>query len=102
MELNTFSYLAGGMVKFYPDELRTRYEIQQWRYFQGVHVGPMFGPTEHYIRFTNEDAPYAKQRYHTDVLRPYSVLENSFGQSEYIGWHENLNTDIASYCCTKG
>ncbi|MEE2761198.1 MAG: hypothetical protein VYE18_07115 [Pseudomonadota bacterium] len=45
------------MVKFYRDEVRTRYDIQQWRYFQGGHVAPMFGHTNHYIRFANEDAP---------------------------------------------
>ena len=95
-------YLAEKSGKFYPDDTRIRYDIQQWLNFQGGHIGPMFGQANHYIRFAKEDVPYAKERYHTEVLRLYSVLENRLGQSEYIGYDDYSIADIASYSWTKG
>ena len=95
-------YLAEKSGKFYPDDTRIRYDIQQWLNFQGGHIGPMFGQANHYIRFAKEDVPYAKERYHTEVLRLYSVLENRLGQSEYIGCDDYSIADIASYSWTKG
>ena len=95
-------YLAEKSGKFYPDDTRIRYDIQQWLNFQGGHIGPMFGQANHYIRFAKEDVPYAKERYHTEVLRLYSVLENRLRQSEYIGCDDYSIADIASYSWTKG
>ena len=95
-------YLAEKSGKFYSDDARTRYDIQQWMLFQAGHIGPMFGQANHYIRFAKEDVPYAKERYHSEVLRLYSVLENRLGQSEYIGCDDYSIADIASYSWTKG
>lgn len=95
-------YLAEKSGKFYSDDARTRYDIQQWMLFQAGHIGPMFGQANHYIRFAKEDVPYAKERYHAEVLRLYSVLENRLGQSEYIGCDDYSIADIAHYSWTKG
>ena len=78
-------YLAEKTNKFLPTDERARFDCLQWLIFQMAHVGPMFGQANHYIRFAKEDVPYAKERYHSEVLRLYSVLEN-----RQHDWSQNL------------
>ena len=76
-------YLAEKTGKFFPQDMRKRYEVIQWLMFQMGGVGPMFGQANYFFRLT-EKVPYAIERFHKEALRLYKVLDQQLGKKEYL------------------
>ena len=47
-------YLAEKTGKFWPQDMRQRYEVVQWLMFQMGGVGPMFGQANYFFRLTEK------------------------------------------------
>ena len=47
-------------------------------------LGPMFGQAGHFQFYAPEQIPYARERYHTESLRLYGVLDSQLEGREYI------------------
>jgi len=88
-------YLAEKSGKFWPQEMRKRYEVIQWLMFQMGGVGPMFGQANYFFRL-QEKVPYAIERYHKESLRLYNVLNQQLGQQEYLAGEYSI-ADIATF-----
>ena len=88
-------YLAEKSGKFWPQEMRKRYEVIQWLMFQMGGVGPMFGQANYFFRL-EEKVPYAIERYHKESLRLYNVLNQQLGQQEYLAGEYSI-ADIATF-----
>ncbi len=88
-------YLAEKSGKFWPQDLRKRYEVIQWLMFQMGGVGPMFGQANYFFRLA-EKVPYAIERFHKEALRLYGVLDKELARKEFLAGSYSI-ADIATY-----
>ncbi len=77
-------YLAEKTGKFMPREMAARYEVIQWLMFQMGGIGPIFGQVHHFKRAAKEEVPYAVNRYMTECLRLYGVLNARLEGRRYL------------------
>jgi GST-like protein len=88
-------YLAEKTGKFWPQDMRKRYEVIQWLMFQMGGVGPMFGQANYFFRLA-EKVPYAIERFHKEALRLYGVLDKELAERAYLAGEYSI-ADIATY-----
>ncbi|MBV7395229.1 glutathione S-transferase N-terminal domain-containing protein [Mameliella sediminis] len=77
-------YLAEKTGQFLPANLRGRTEVLEWLAWQAAGVGPMFGQAGHFKFYAPEPNPYGLERYTTEVLRLYGVLDRRLEGRDYI------------------
>lgn len=77
-------YLAEKTGKFIPSNIRGRTEVMEWLMWQMGGMGPMFGQNGHFRFYAPEQIPYAQERYNTESLRLYGVLDRRLEGREYI------------------
>ncbi|KTD31876.1 glutathione S-transferase N-terminal domain-containing protein [Legionella maceachernii] len=88
-------YLGEKHHRFLPEELKSRFTVLKWCYFQVGHIGPMFGQYGHFHRYASEDIPYAKKRYADEVLRLMGVMDKQLEQHPYISGTDYTIADMA-------
>jgi len=89
-------YLAEKTGKFLPFDVRGRYEVMQWLYWQMAGLGPMAGQNHHFSQYAPEKIPYAIERYVNETHRLYRVLDQHLVGREYIGRGYSI-ADMACY-----
>ena len=94
-------YLADKHSRFLPKEPRALYDTLQWLMIQLTGVGPMFGQLTHFKMFAGPGNDYALDRYQSEVLRLYEVLEKRLGESAYLGGSDYTIADIATFPWTR-
>ena len=77
-------YLAEKSGKFLPKDVRGRTKVLEWLMWQMGGMGPMFGQNGHFKFYAPEQIAYAQERYHTESLRLYGVLDRQLEGREYI------------------
>ena len=77
-------YLAEKTHQFLPSELKKRSEVMQWLMFQVGGLGPMQGQAHVFYRYAPEKIPFAIERYQTETLRLYGVLNNRLQDHEFL------------------
>jgi GST-like protein len=77
-------YLAEKHGSFWPQDLRTRYEVTKWVMWQMGGLGPMCGQAHHFREYAPAPIPYAVERYTNEVNRLYGVLNERLSQTEYL------------------
>lgn len=77
-------YLAEKTGKFMPSDVRGRTEVLEWLMWQMGGMGPMFGQNGHFKFYAPEQIPYAQERYHSETLRLYGVLNRRLAGREHI------------------
>jgi glutathione S-transferase len=70
-------YLAEKTGRFLPADLRGRYEVLQWLFWQMAGLGPMLGQNHHFNVYAPEKIPYAIERYVRETARLYGVLDRA-------------------------
>lgn len=80
-----------------PQSGRERAMTLQWLMWQMGGVGPMFGQAHHFLRNPKEVVPYGQQRYHTETLRLYKVLDQRLADAQYLAGEHYTIADIATY-----
>lgn len=89
-------YLAQKTGKFMPTDLKKKYEVVEWLMFQMGSVGPMFGQLGHFKNSAPEKIPYAINRYETETLRLFTVLDGQLETKEFIATDYSI-ADMAIY-----
>ncbi len=77
-------YLADKTGKFIPADVRGRVEVTEWLMWQMSGLGPMLGQNGHFKFYATEQIPYAQERYSTEALRLYDVLDRRLEGRDYI------------------
>jgi GSH-dependent disulfide-bond oxidoreductase len=77
-------YLAEKTGKFLPGDIRGRSEVIEWLMWQMGGLGPMLGQNGHFKFYAPERIPYAMERYSTEVLRLFDVLNRRLEGREFI------------------
>jgi GST-like protein len=89
-------YLAEKTGKLMPSNLRGRYEVLQWLFWQMGGLGPMAGQNHHFSQYAPEKIPYAIDRYVKETNRLYGVLNKRLSDRAFIAGDYSI-ADIAAY-----
>jgi GSH-dependent disulfide-bond oxidoreductase len=89
-------YLAEKTGKFLPKDLRGRFEVLQWLFWQMGGLGPMAGQNHHFSQYAPEKLPYAIDRYVKETSRLYAVLDKRLADREFVAGAYSI-ADMASY-----
>src|SRR6218665_395926 len=76
-------YLAEKHGAFLPAAPRARTDVMIWLFWQMASLGPMTGQLAHFTQYNVPD-PYAIDRYTTEVIRLYGVLDGQLRGREWI------------------
>jgi GSH-dependent disulfide-bond oxidoreductase len=97
-------YLAEKAGRFYPQDLRRRYDVTQWVMWQMANQGPKFGENGHFRRLGDKqgDQSYAVRRFTDETNRLYGVLNNRLYDRRYLAGDEYTIADMISYPWTVG
>ena len=97
-------YIAEKAGKFYPQDLRTRHEINQWVIWQMANQGPKSGECGHFRRLKDSqgDQSYAVTRFTDEVNRLYGVMDNRLYDRRYLAGDEYTIADMICYPWTLG
>ena len=92
-------YIAEKAGKFYPQDPRGRYEVNQWVMWQMANQGPKSGECGHFRRLGDDqgDQTYAVQRFTDEVNRMFGVLNNQLYKQPYICGDEYTIADMICY-----
>jgi GST-like protein len=92
-------YIAEKAGQFYPQDLRSRHEVNQWLIWQMANQGPKSGEAGHFRRLADSqgDQSYAQRRFDDEVNRLYGVLDNRLFDRRYLAGDELTIADMISY-----
>jgi GST-like protein len=94
-------YLAEKTGKFLPKDLKKRFEVIEWVFWQMAGFGPMLGNMGHFHKYAKEDVPYGKERYMTESKRLFAVLEKQLEGKEYVCGEYSI-ADMAIFPWARG
>ena len=95
-------YLAEKSGRFLPTDLRSKYTVLEWLYWQVGGLGPMLGQNHHFNRYAPEKIPYAIDRYVNETRRLYGVLDKRLEGRAFIAGEDYSIADMAAYPWTVG
>jgi GST-like protein len=97
-------YIAEKAGRFYPQDLRRRYEVNQWVMWQMANQGPKTGECGHFRRLGDSqgDQSYGVRRFTDEVNRLYGVMNNRLYDRRYLAGDEYTIADMISYPWTVG
>jgi len=92
-------YIAEKAGKFWPQDVRTRYEVTEWVMWQMANQGPKLGECGHFRRLTPEqgDQSYAVRRFTDEANRLYGVLNYRLRDRRYLVGDAYSIADMISY-----
>jgi len=90
-------YLAEKTGRFMPSDLRGKYTVLEWVYWQVGGLGPMLGQNHHFNRYASEKIPYAIERYVNETRRLYGVLDRRLEGRAFIAGNDYTIADMAAY-----
>lgn len=92
-------YIAEQEGRFFPQDVRGKYEVIQWVIWQMANQGPKTGERGHFARLPESagDQTYAKTRFADEVHRLYGVLNNRLYDRPYIAGDAYTIADMISY-----
>jgi len=92
-------YIAEKAGRFYPQDLRGRYEVNQWLLWQMANQGPKSGECGHFRRLGDSqgDQSYAVRRFTDEVNRLFGVMNNRLYDRRYLCGSEYTIADMISY-----
>ena len=92
-------YIAEKAGRFYPQDLRGRYEVNQWLIWQMANQGPKSGECGHFRRLGDAqgDQSYGVRRFTDEVNRLFGVLNNRLYDRRYLAGDGYTIADMISY-----
>lgn len=89
-------YLAEKYGKFMPKDVRGKYEVLQWLYWQMGGLGPMSGQANHFRHYAAEKIEYGINRYTDEVNRLYGVMDIRLQDRQFLAGEYSI-ADMASW-----
>jgi GSH-dependent disulfide-bond oxidoreductase len=89
-------YLAEKYGRFMPKDVRGKYEVLQWLYWQMGGLGPMSGQANHFRHYASEKIAYGINRYTDEVNRLYGVMDIRLKDRDFLAGEYSI-ADMASW-----
>jgi GST-like protein len=94
-------YLAEKSQQFMPSEMRARYEVLQWLFWQMGGLGPMAGQLSHFVNYAPKPNPYAQERYRNEYDRLLGVMNTRLADCDFLAGDYSI-ADMASFPWVAG
>jgi GST-like protein len=94
-------YLAEKSGRFLAPEGKARYAAFEWLAVQLSTVGPMFGQYTHFKMFAPPGNAYAEDRYRTQAVRVFEVLDHRLGEARFLAGDAYSIADMATFPWTR-
>ena len=75
------------------------WRMVEWLMWQMGGLGPMLGQTHHFVKYNKGKSAYAEERYSTEALRLYGVLDRRLEGRDYIAGIGRGMYSIADMAC---
>ena len=75
------------------------WRMVEWLMWQMGGLGPMLGQTHHFVKYNKGKSAYAEERYSTEALRLYDVLDRRLEGRDYIAGIGRGMYTIADMAC---
>jgi GST-like protein len=95
-------YLAEKHGRFLPTAPRARAATLSWLELVATGLSPFSGQAVHFLHYSPEPVPYAKNRYLKEVERHYQVLEARLVASPFLGGDDYSIADMALWGWARG
>ena len=97
-------YIAEKEGRFWPQDMRTKYAVNQWVMWQMANQGPKTGERGHFRRLEDSqgDQSYALTRFSDEVNRLYGVLNQRLYEQPYLAGDDYTIADMISYPWAAG
>jgi GST-like protein len=89
-------YLAEKTGKLLPSDVRARFDVNQWLFWQVANLGPMPGQLIFFLR-SNDKHQFGIDRYKAETERLYGVLNRRLEGREWLAGGAYSIADIAAY-----
>ncbi|MGH7039069.1 MAG: glutathione S-transferase N-terminal domain-containing protein [Stellaceae bacterium] len=91
-------YLAEKAGRFWPQDVRGKYEITEWVMWQMANQGPKLGECGHFRRAEGAgDLGYAIRRFTDEANRLYGVMNYRLADRRYLAGNDYTIADMISY-----
>tara|TARA_Y100000588_G_scaffold124572_1_gene136516 strand:+ start:556 stop:1281 length:726 start_codon:yes stop_codon:yes gene_type:complete len=92
-------YIAEREGRFWPQDIRAKYEVNKWVIWQMANQGPKTGEWGHFFRLEDNgsDQLYAIKRFSDEMNRLYGVLNQRLYNRPYIAGEEYTIADMICY-----
>lgn len=90
------TYLAEKTGRFLPTDVRGRFKVLEWLFWQMGGLGPMAGQNHHFSAYASEKIDYAIQRYVNETNRLYGVLDRQLALAPFVAGDYSI-ADMACY-----
>ena len=90
-------YLAEKSGRFLPHDLRGRYDVLQWLFWQVGGLGPMTGQHGHFGVYAPERIAYGIERYTRESERLLGVLDRQLRGRDFIAGDDYSIADMACH-----
>jgi GSH-dependent disulfide-bond oxidoreductase len=92
-------YIAEKVGRFWPPDVRSKYEVNQWVMWQMANQGPKLGECGHFRRLGDRegDQAYAVRRFTDEANRLYGVLNNRLYDRQYLAGKDYTIADMITY-----
>jgi GST-like protein len=92
-------YIAEKAGRFWPQDVRSKYEVSQWVMWQMANQGPKIGECGHFRRLGDRegDQSYAVRRFTDETNRLYGVLNNRLHDRPYLAGSHYTIADMIAY-----
>ncbi|HEY1612637.1 MAG TPA: glutathione S-transferase N-terminal domain-containing protein [Rhizomicrobium sp.] len=94
-------YIAEKAGRFWPHDMRGRYDVIQWAMWQMANQGPKMGEQGHFQRAAQSgkfgDQAYAVRRFNDEVHRLYGVLNLGLHRKQWLAAGEYTIADMICY-----
>jgi GSH-dependent disulfide-bond oxidoreductase len=93
------TYIAEKVGRFWPQDVRSKYEVNQWVMWQMANQGPKLGECGHFRRLGDRegDQTYAVRRFTDEANRLYGVLNNRLYDRPYLAGKDYTIADMIAY-----
>jgi len=90
-------YLAERHQRFLPKDRAARAATLSWLEFVATGLSPFSGQAAHFLHYSPEEIPYARNRYVREVERHYRVLDERLATSKFLAGEDYTIADIALF-----
>lgn len=90
-------YLADKTGRFLPADPRGRKSVLEWLFWQVGGLGPMLGQHGHFKLYAPDRIAYATERYRTETLRLYGVLDRQLAGHPHVAGTDYSVADMACF-----
>lgn len=89
-------YLAEKSGQFLATASADRVEVLQWLFWQAGGLGPMAGQLSHFVNYTREPVPYARERYSNEYERLLAVMDVRLRDRDFLAGDYSI-ADMAAF-----